>query len=64
MLTYWGCSYIPVIMFKKPRIKEMISEEAPVNNAQKAVHIAKGYSADMDELRGPAFSGKDYLDKC
>src|SRR5690606_4093657 len=44
------------------RIKEMLNEEAPVNIA-KGVTIANGYSAELDELRGLAFSGKDYLNK-
>lgn len=46
----------------RSKIKEMVSEEAPVNML-KGSTIAKGYSAELDELRGLAFSGKDYLDK-
>lgn len=44
------------------KIKEMISEDAPVNML-KGETIANGYSAELDELRGLAFSGKDYLNK-
>lgn len=44
------------------RIKEMINEEAPVN-ILKGNTIAKGFSAELDEYRGLAYSGKDYLDK-
>ncbi|MFT6930668.1 MAG: DNA mismatch repair protein MutS, partial [Sediminicola sp.] len=44
------------------KIKEMVSEEAPVN-ILKGSTIAKGYSEELDELRGLAFSGKDYLNK-
>ena len=43
------------------KIKEMLSEEAPVN-ILKGNAIAKGYSEELDELRGLAFSGKEYLD--
>ncbi len=46
----------------RSKIKEMISEEAPVN-ILKGITIAKGYSHELDELRGLAFSGKDYLNK-
>ncbi|WP_394750883.1 DNA mismatch repair protein MutS [Spongiimicrobium salis] len=46
----------------RSKIKEMISEEAPVN-ILKGSTIAEGYSAELDELRGLAFSGKDYLNK-
>ncbi|WP_077402010.1 DNA mismatch repair protein MutS [Cellulophaga omnivescoria] len=46
----------------RSKIKEMISEDAPVNML-KGETIAKGYSAELDELRGLAFSGKDYLNK-
>ncbi|MGJ8733788.1 MAG: DNA mismatch repair protein MutS [Cellulophaga sp.] len=46
----------------RAKIKEMISEDAPVNML-KGETIAKGYSAELDELRGLAFSGKDYLNK-
>ncbi|MBM1106048.1 DNA mismatch repair protein MutS [Aurantibacter crassamenti] len=44
------------------KIKAMLSEEAPVNII-KGNAIAKGYSDELDELRGLAFSGKDYLNK-
>lgn len=44
------------------RIKEMIAEDAPVNIA-KGNTIAKGFNAELDEYRGLAFSGKDYLDQ-
>jgi len=44
------------------KIKEMINEEAPVH-IPKGKTIADGYSNELDELRGLAFSGKDYLDK-
>ncbi len=43
------------------KIKEMLSEEAPVN-ILKGNAIAKGYSEELDELRNLAFSGKEYLD--
>tara|TARA_R110002050_G_scaffold179118_3_gene312431 strand:+ start:74377 stop:76989 length:2613 start_codon:yes stop_codon:yes gene_type:complete len=46
----------------RSKIKEMIHEEAPVNML-KGTTIAKGYSEELDELRGLAFSGKDYLNK-
>lgn len=46
----------------RDKISESISEEAPVN-IQKGNVIAKGFSSELDELRGLAFSGKDYLDK-
>ena len=46
----------------RTRIKEMISEEAPVNML-KGKTIAERYSPELDELRNLAFSGKDYLDK-
>ncbi|WP_247075428.1 DNA mismatch repair protein MutS [Cellulophaga sp. F20128] len=46
----------------RSRIKEMISEDAPVNML-KGETIAKGFSNELDELRGLAFSGKDYLNK-
>ena len=44
------------------KIKEMLNEEAPIN-VLKGNTIAKGYSEELDELRGLAFSGKEYLDK-
>ncbi|NJY61818.1 DNA mismatch repair protein MutS [Salinimicrobium sp. CDJ15-81-2] len=46
----------------RSKIKETLFEEAPVNIA-KGGTIAKGFSAQLDELRNIAFSGKDYLDK-
>ena len=44
----------------RAKIKEMLNEEAPVQ-IPKGKTIADGYSAELDELRGLAFSGKDYL---
>ncbi|KQC31678.1 DNA mismatch repair protein MutS [Flagellimonas eckloniae] len=46
----------------RTKIKEVLNEEAPVN-LLKGETIAAGYSTELDELRGLAFSGKDYLDK-
>ncbi|WP_394340239.1 DNA mismatch repair protein MutS [Kordia periserrulae] len=46
----------------RSKIKETLNEEAPVN-ILKGNAIANGYSDKLDELRGIAFSGKDYLDK-
>jgi DNA mismatch repair protein MutS len=46
----------------RKRIKEVLWEEAPVN-VQKGTTIAPGYSAELDELRNLATSGKDYLDQ-
>ncbi|WP_394330262.1 DNA mismatch repair protein MutS [Kordia algicida] len=46
----------------RSKIKETLNEEAPVN-ILKGNAIASGYSDKLDELRGIAFSGKDYLDK-
>lgn len=46
----------------RSKIKEVLNEEAPVNIA-KGNTVAEGYSEELDELRGLAFSGKDYLDK-
>ncbi len=46
----------------RAKIKEMLKEEAPVL-LSKGETIAEGYSAELDELRGMAFSGKDYLEK-
>jgi DNA mismatch repair protein MutS len=43
-------------------IKQSIDEEAPVN-ILKGQTIASGYHSELDELRGLATSGKDYLDK-
>ncbi|EAS20457.1 DNA mismatch repair ATPase MutS [Flavobacteria bacterium BBFL7] len=42
-------------------IKESIDEEAPVN-ILKGRTIAAGYNSELDELRGLATSGKEYLD--
>ena len=41
----------------RSKIKEMLNEEAPINIA-KGSTIAEGYSEELDELRGLAFSGK------
>ncbi|RNC92802.1 MAG: DNA mismatch repair protein MutS [Allomuricauda sp.] len=46
----------------RQKIKEVLSEEAPVNIA-KGNTIAEGHSQELDELRQLAFSSKDYLDK-
>ncbi|GLB48991.1 DNA mismatch repair protein MutS [Neptunitalea lumnitzerae] len=46
----------------RTKIKEMINEEAPVN-ILKGQTIAEGFSEELDEYRGLAYSGKDYLDK-
>ncbi len=46
----------------RSKIKEVLNEEAPVNIA-KGNTIAQGYSEELDELRGLAFSSKDYLDQ-
>lgn len=46
----------------RAKIKETLHEEAPVN-IQKGNAIASGFSAELDELRNLAFSGKDYLDR-
>ncbi|WP_417363604.1 DNA mismatch repair protein MutS [Galbibacter sp.] len=43
------------------RIDETIHPEAPTN-ITKGTTIAEGFSEELDELRGLAFSGKDYLD--
>ena len=43
------------------RIAETLSEDAPVN-ITKGNAIAKGFSAELDELRGLSHSGKSYLD--
>lgn len=42
------------------RLENELSEEAPVNVLKGNV-IAKGVSAELDELRDIAFNGKDYL---
>nr|WP_265164660.1 DNA mismatch repair protein MutS [Salinimicrobium tongyeongense] len=44
------------------KIKETLYEDAPVN-IQKGNTVAEGFSAELDELRKIAFSGRDYLDK-
>jgi DNA mismatch repair protein MutS len=44
----------------KERLQNEINEEAPVNILKGDV-IAKGVSAELDDLRSIAFSGKDYL---
>ena len=46
----------------RSKIKQMISEEAPVN-ISKGNTIAVGFSEELDELRGLATSGKDYLNQ-
>ncbi len=46
----------------RSKISEMLDEAAPVQ-IPKGKTIAEGYSAELDELRQLAFSGKDYLDK-
>ena len=46
----------------RAKIKETLNEEAPVNIA-KGKAIATGFSAELDEYRSLAYSGKDYLDK-
>jgi len=53
--TLNGCDLL------RAKISESIAEEAPVNVA-KGNAIAQGFSAELDELRALAFSGKDYLD--
>ena len=45
----------------RKKISESLQEEAPVN-VQKGNVIKTGFSAELDELRKIAFSGKDYLD--
>ena len=45
----------------RERIKQTLNEEAPVN-VLKGNTIAKGFSDELDELRGLSKSGKDYLD--
>lgn len=46
----------------REKIKKLLQEDAPVNVLKGNV-IAKGYSAELDELKGLAFSGKDHLDQ-
>ncbi|MTE28183.1 DNA mismatch repair protein MutS [Winogradskyella ouciana] len=45
----------------REKIKQTLNEEAPVN-ILKGNTIAKGFSQELDELRGLSKSGKDYLD--
>ena len=45
----------------RAKVKEMLNEDAPVN-VLKGHTIAKGFSAELDELRGLSKSGKEYLD--
>ncbi len=44
----------------RTKVKEMLNEEAPVN-VLKGNTIAKGFSPELDELRGLSSSGKKYL---
>ncbi|MEZ7497097.1 DNA mismatch repair protein MutS [Leeuwenhoekiella aequorea] len=46
----------------RAKIKETLTEEAPVN-VLKGNTIATGFHEELDELRGLATSGKNYLDK-
>lgn len=46
----------------RAKIKETLNEEAPVS-VLKGNTISKGFHEELDNLRGIAFSGKDYLDK-
>ncbi|WP_442846713.1 DNA mismatch repair protein MutS [Leeuwenhoekiella sp. H156] len=46
----------------RSKIKETLNEEAPVN-VLKGDTIATGFHEELDELRGLATSGKDYLDQ-
>lgn len=46
----------------RERIKTTLNEEAPVN-ILKGNTISSEFSSELKELRGLAFSGKDYLDK-
>lgn len=46
----------------RARIKATLNEDAPVN-ILKGNAIASSFSRELEELRGLAFSGKDYLDK-
>ncbi|MEJ2584348.1 MAG: DNA mismatch repair protein MutS [Robiginitalea sp.] len=46
----------------RERIKKVLLEEAPAGIG-KGDTIAPGFSAELDELRGLARSGKDYLDQ-
>ena len=46
----------------REKIKETLNEDAPVN-ILKGSTISSDFSSELKELRGLAFSGKDYLDK-
>ncbi|MDP5043730.1 MAG: DNA mismatch repair protein MutS, partial [Leeuwenhoekiella sp.] len=46
----------------RSKIKETLTEDAPVN-VIKGNTIASGFHEELDELRGLATSGKEYLDK-
>lgn len=46
----------------REKIKKMLNEEAPVH-ILKGGTIAQGHSTELDELRGLAHSGKEYLDQ-
>ena len=46
----------------REKIKETLNEDAPVN-ILKGSTISSEFSSELKELRGLAFSGKDYLDK-
>ncbi len=46
----------------REKIKETLNEDAPVN-VLKGSTIAKGFSTELDELRGLSKSGKNYLEK-
>jgi DNA mismatch repair protein MutS len=46
----------------RSKVKEMLNEQAPINVLKGNV-IAEGYSEELDELRGLAFSGKEYLNQ-
>ncbi len=46
----------------RQRIKATLNEEAPVN-ILKGNSISSDFNSELKELRGLAFSGKDYLDK-
>ncbi len=46
----------------RDKISKTLNEDAPVN-ITKGNAIASGYSAELDEYRSLAYSGKDYLDK-
>jgi len=46
----------------REKIKKLLQEDAPINVLKGNV-IAKGYSAELDELKELAFTGKDHLDQ-